>query len=70
MGNRIDRMKKERNELKDKCEDLSKFIHLNPTFKTLVHDEQVRLIKQLGFMQAYLDVLDSRLFFANEPVLS
>lgn len=70
MGNHIDRMKKERNELKDKCADLSKFIYLNHVFKTLVHDEQVRLIKQLGFMQAYLDVLDSRLFFTNTPVLS
>ena len=67
MAEHITRMKKEHNELKDKCTDLSKFINLNPVFKTLGHDEQVRMIRQLAFMQSYLGILDSRLWCAYNP---
>ena len=67
MSDHIQRMKAEYNELKDKCTDLAKFINLNDVFKTLEHEEQVRMIQQLGFMQAYLNVLDQRLWCAHNP---
>ena len=67
MSDHIQRMKVEHNELKGKCADLAKFINLNEIFKTLEYDEQVSMIQQLGFMQAYLNVLDQRLWRAHNP---
>lgn len=68
MTDYVDRLKVEHKELKDKCTDLAKFINLNELFKTLEHDEQVRMIQQLGFMQCYLRMLDSRLRGEHNPI--
>jgi len=54
-------MEIEFNELNTKINALSKFIHLKNVFQTLDYLEQIRMIKQLGFMQSYADVLNTRL---------
>lgn len=61
----LDRMKVEHSELKQKIEALRMFIHSNPEFKQLEDLEQVRMIKQLGFMESYLEVLGARIWVAK-----
>lgn len=61
----LERMKVEHQELKVKIEALSVFIHSNPIFKQLENLEQVRMIKQLGFMESYLEVLGTRIWVAK-----
>ena len=61
MSSHVDRMEKEFNELNTKINALSKFIHVKNVFQTLDYLEQIRMIKQLGYMQAYADVLNTRL---------
>ena len=51
----------EATELKDKIQKLNDFIRNNDFFKTLEMDEQLRMIKQLAFMQCYFNVLDERI---------
>lgn len=60
----VERMKEEHKELKVKCEALSSFIHGGEIFKGLCDLEQVKMIKQLGFMESYLSVLESRIWTA------
>lgn len=58
----LDRVKTERNELKDKIDALSAFIYKeNGIYDNLDKDEKVRLAQQLAIMNAYLGILDSRL---------
>lgn len=64
MSDHIDRMKQEHKELKDRTEKLNTFIHGNDIFKSLDDLEQARMIKQAGFMESYLAVLDSRIWTA------
>jgi len=61
MSDHVKRMEIEFNELNTKINALSKFIHLKNVFQTLDYLEQIRMIKQLGFMQSYADVLNTRL---------
>lgn len=65
MSNHVDRMKVEHGELKQKVEALNSFIHGNEIFKGLEDLEQVRMVKQLGFMESYLSVLDQRIWAAK-----
>jgi hypothetical protein len=60
MKEHVERMKKELDELGDKINKLGVFIYENEKFDTLSPFEQVAMIKQLGFMQAYRDVLLER----------
>lgn len=50
----------EHTELDDKCTKLWAYTHTSD-FKKLEHEEQVRMIKQLGFMQSYRQVLMERI---------
>jgi hypothetical protein len=65
MSEHIDRMKVEHKELKEKLEALNKFIHSNSIFKKLDDLEQARMIKQAGFMESYLSILESRIWWAQ-----
>ena len=62
MSTYIERMKQEHKELKTKLTDLNTFIYSNDLFKKLDDREQVRMIKQSGFMESYLTVLDQRIW--------
>lgn len=64
MSNHVDRMKQEHKELKVKVEALNAFIHGNDIFKSLDDIEQSRMIKQAGFMESYLAVLEQRIWSA------
>lgn len=66
VNSHVGRMKVEHKELKEKCEALGAFIYGDEVFKTLCNLEQARMIKQLGFMDAYLQVLESRIWVAVE----
>lgn len=55
-----ERVAKERDELAEKIAKLGGFL-FGPLFNVLPHDEQIRLVKQLGFMESYLDVIDRRI---------
>lgn len=57
----IQRMIKEREELKDKLTKLDKFINSNPLFTTLPNDEQDDMKHQLTYMYQYLGCLVKRL---------
>ena len=61
----VDRMKEECKELEIKVKALNVFIHSNPVFRTLDDLEQARMIKQVGFMEAYQATLSSRIWVAN-----
>jgi len=66
----IERMKTEHKELKElkaKIDALNKFIYKQEDniFDTLDKDEQVRMVRQLAFMNGYLGMLDSRLWVAH-----
>lgn len=65
MSNHVERMKVEHQELKTKIDALNAFIHSNPIFKQLEDLEQVRMIKQLGFMESYLEMLSKRIWVAK-----
>ena len=65
MTDHIDRMKIEHKELKQKTDALNAFIHGNEVFQTLCDLEQARMIKQVGFMESYLSVLNERIWCAN-----
>lgn len=62
----IDRMKDEHKELTVKVNALNAFIHGNELFKTLDDLEQARMIKQAGFMEAYAQTLESRIWATKE----
>jgi peptidoglycan hydrolase CwlO-like protein len=64
MSDHVDRMKKEHKELKTKVEALNTFIHSNDIFKSLDDIERARMIKQSGFMESYLTVLEHRIWSA------
>lgn len=61
MSDYIERMKQERKDLGQKIKKLNAFIRDNDDFKKLDDLEQVRIIKQAGFMESYLSVLDLRI---------
>ena len=65
MSDHIERMKSEHKELKERTSKLNAFIHGNETFQTLDDLEQARMIKQAGFMESYLSVLESRIWCAQ-----
>lgn len=65
MSNYIERMKLEYKDLKVKIDALNGFIYGNKIFKQLDDLEQVRMIKQLGFMESYLAVLNERIWTAK-----
>ena len=56
----VERMIKERDDLKDKVDKLDTFIK-SEKFEALSHLEQIYLKNQLRFMDGYLDTLDSRI---------
>lgn len=58
-------MKQEHKELKEKIDALNTFIYSNEIFKGLEDIEQAKMIKQSGFMESYLSVLDSRIWTAK-----
>lgn len=64
MTDHINRMKDEHKELTTKTNALNAFIHSSPIFKTLCDLEQVKMIKQAGFMESYADILESRIWTA------
>ena len=64
MNDHVERMKQEHAELKQKITDLNAFIHSNKIFKELCDLEQARMIKQSGFMESYLAILESRIWCA------
>jgi len=51
----------EADELNDKVVKLNDFIRNNDFFKTLEVEEQLRMTKQLAFMESYLDILNQRI---------
>jgi hypothetical protein len=61
----VERMKEEHKELCVKVNALNAFIHSNAVFKTLCNLEQARMIKQSGFMESYVEILESRIWVAN-----
>lgn len=65
MSDYIERMKAEHKELKERTNKLNTFIYDNETFLTLDVLEQSRMIKQVGFMESYLAVLESRIWCAQ-----
>jgi hypothetical protein len=54
-------MMAEHKELCDKINSLAVFIYENEKFHELCQFEQVRMIKQLGFMDSYAQVLGDRI---------
>jgi hypothetical protein len=62
--NYIDGMKDEHAELLKKLRKLDTMIYVYPLFNELKRADQARLIKQAGFMKAYADVLESRIWVA------
>ena len=62
MSEHINRMKDEHKELTEKINALNHFIYSNKIFKTLSDIEQGRMIKQAGFMEAYANTLNSRIW--------
>jgi hypothetical protein len=61
----VERMKEEHKELCVKVNALNAFIHSSAVFKTLCDLEQTRMIKQSGFMEAYAETLESRIWVAD-----
>jgi len=55
-------MKTEYNELKDRIGKLNAFIYCGAMFQYLDDQEKARMIKQSGFMESYLSVLESRIW--------
>jgi len=64
MSNYIDRMKVEHKDLSLKIDALNGFIFGNELFKSLSDIEQSKMIKQVGFMESYREVLESRIWTA------
>ena len=65
MTEHVERMKAEHKELTEKVKALNAFIYGNDIFKTLCEIEQARMIKQAGFMEAYAEVLNTRIWAAK-----
>lgn len=58
----IERMKQEHKELGEKLEKLNAFICEDERFNDIDEMEKIRMIKQSGFMQSYLEVLEARIW--------
>ena len=56
-----ERVVTEKNELDEKLDKLKAFIEENPIFKTLPHDEQLRLNRQFDAMAEYSHILGQRI---------
>lgn len=54
-------IKLELEEIQTKIKRLNRFISGDNGFKSLSSDEQIIIIKQLGFMESYALMLDDRL---------
>jgi hypothetical protein len=65
----LEAMKAEHKELKNKITALNKFVHGNPIFKSLCDLEQARMIKQVGFMESYASMLNSRIWVAKSDTI-
>lgn len=65
MSDHKDRMIKEFKQLDIKIGKLNTFIHSNPLFKDIGDLEQAKMIKQVGFMESYKSILDSRIWTAK-----
>lgn len=65
MNGHIDRMEIEYKELSDKILSLTSFIKGDETFKKLGCSEQLRMVKQLAYMESYANILSSRIFAAR-----
>lgn len=65
MSDYIERMKIEHKELKERTDKLNAFIHGSDIFQKLDDLEKVRMVKQVGFMESYLSVLESRIWCAQ-----
>jgi len=61
MGDHLERMVTERNELNDKAYKLSQFIDSNPIFGALSNTQQNLMRLQLQAMQFYSSILDMRI---------
>ena len=56
-----ERLRLEHTQLVTKTVLLNRFIYSNAIFQTLDKLEQLRMVKQVGFMEAYADVLATRI---------
>lgn len=65
MSDHVDRMKDEHKELSVKIKALNTFIHSNDIFKSLNDLEQVKMVKQVGFMESYASTLEARIWTAQ-----
>lgn len=63
----IDRLREEKEELKDKFAKLDEFI-TSHSFTALSEANKIALTRQLYIMGEYLDILTVRLELAGEPV--
>ena len=64
MSDFIDRLKVERNELKDKLDKLNAFIH-GDNFEKVDRRQQHLLIIQAEHMKNYLEILSTRLWLLH-----
>lgn len=62
MSNFLDRLKIERDELKEKIDKLGEFIDNNPEFDTISEMQRVLLVTQSNVMKIYLYTLDERIY--------
>ena len=62
----INRLKIERNDLLNKCDSLETFIN-SDKFNDINYVQQLLLPIQLDTMNAYLTILDARLYDLEEP---
>lgn len=62
MSNFLDRLKIERDELKEKVDKLNEFIDGNSQFDTLSEMQRVLLVTQFNVMKIYLYTLDERIY--------
>lgn len=62
MSDHVSQMKTDYRELAARIGKLNTFIYCNAMFQRLDDQEKVRMIKQSGFMESYLSVLESRIW--------
>jgi len=62
MSTFLERIKVERDELKDKVDKLGNFIDKNPAFIEVSEMQRVLLVTQFNVMRIYLYTLEERIF--------
>jgi hypothetical protein len=65
----LEAMKVEYCALKNKIHSLLGFIHGDTAFKSICELEQSRMIKQLGSMESYASILESRIWVAKSDTI-